>query len=43
MPDVRPDMVLSKRSDQAKADEKRYEEALAEYNELNTQKKNDNS
>lgn len=33
MPDVRPDLVLSKRSDQAKADEEHYEEAVKLYNE----------
>lgn len=33
MPDVRPDLVLSKRSEQAKADEERYEEAVRLYNE----------
>mgnify|MGYP000573353181 FL=1 len=39
MPDVRPDLVLSKRSEQAKADEERYEEAVRLYNEHYGEKK----
>lgn len=39
MPDVRPDLVLSKRSEQAKADEERYEEAVRRYNEHYGEKK----
>ena len=31
MPDVRPDLVLSKRSEQAKSDEATYEHMVAEY------------
>ena len=34
MPDVRPDLVISKHSEQAKADEEHYLEMLREYNEL---------
>lgn len=34
MPDVRPDLVISKRSEQAKLDEEHYEELLREYEEL---------
>lgn len=33
MPDVRPDLVLSKRSEQAKADEEHYEQVLSQYRE----------
>ena len=33
MPDVRPDLVLSKRSEQAKADEELYEQAVKQYKE----------
>ena len=39
MPDVRPDLVLSKRSEQARADEERYEEAVRLYNEHYGEKK----
>lgn len=34
MPDIRPDLVLSKRSEQAKADEERYNDMEAEYDRL---------
>ena len=39
MPDVRPDLVLSKRSEQARTDEERYEEAVRLYNEHYGEKK----
>ena len=40
MPDVRPDLVLSKRSEQAKADEDRYNEAVRRFNELQSTEDN---
>lgn len=40
MPDIRPDLVLSKRSEQAKADEDRYNEAVTRFNELQSTKDN---
>lgn len=41
MPDVRPDLVLSKRSEQAKADEERYVETLKAYEQLKKEKNKD--
>lgn len=34
MPDVRPDLVISKRSDEARADEEKYDETVRKYREL---------